>query len=78
MASEVSGNSQVSLFRELPGRNPFVHRGLRQVEVGVRSFCVMPSSWRRRRHLVAVYVGLAGRLCGTLLASRRNFVSVKV
>ena len=78
VASEVSGNSQVSLFRELPSRNPFVHRGLGPVEVGVRSFCVMPSSWRRRRHLLVVYVALCGRLCGTLLAARRNFVTVKV
>ena len=73
----MSGNSQVSLFRELPGRNPFVHRGLGPVEVGVRSFCVMPSSWRRRRHLVVVYVGLAGRLCGTSLASMWHFVGVE-
>ena len=77
VASEVSGNSQVSLFRELPSRNPFVHRGLGPVEVGVRSFCVMPSSWRRRRHLLVVYVALGGRRCGTLLASMWHFVGVE-
>ena len=36
--SEVLGKSQVSLQKELPGRKPFVHRGLRSVEVTGNSF----------------------------------------
>ena len=68
--------------KHLPGLNPFVHRGFRAVEGGGEVFFVhapllgngdgtcCPSMW----DLMVVDVGLDDRRCGTLLASRRNFV----